>query len=309
MPSNEQRRRAAQRKLDRQLARRAQRARRKRLWAVAGSAAAVVMVVGVVVLITVLGGSADPDTQATAPTLPPVSSTAAAAAQPAGLQIPDKPAEPPQRAEPLPATVQCQYPDSGRPPAKPVEPPEPGPTPARGTVEVTLRTTAGAIPMTLDRALAPCTVKSFLHLARQDFYDNTPCHRLTTTEGFRVLQCGDPTGTGTGDPGYRVPDEAFPGIEYGRGYVALAEPRAGDSGGSQFFIVYGEAKLPPKYTVFGTVSAKGLQVVDKIARAGVQGDGTEDEPTMPVTIKNVVITPQQLGRTARSASQSDEVTR
>jgi peptidyl-prolyl cis-trans isomerase B (cyclophilin B) len=156
---------------------------------------------------------------------------------------------------------------------------------------VTLQTSAGAIGLTLDRALAPCTVNSFLSLAQQGFYTNTPCHRLVTNPGLQVLQCGDPTGSGSGGPGYTIPDEVFPELTYGRGLVAMANTGQPNSGGSQFFLIYGQAQLPPQYTVFATISPDGLKVLDQIAKAGDDGSLEPSpgggKPNQPVTITAV----------------------
>src|SRR5437764_13933713 len=99
----------------------------------------------------------------------------------------------------------CQYTETpDDPAARPVPlPPDPRHTPSHGKVEVVLRTNLGPIPLTLDRAEAPCTVQSFLHLVRHRFYDVTICHRLTTYPTLKVLHCGDPTGTGDGGPAYQ----------------------------------------------------------------------------------------------------------
>ncbi|MQA14755.1 MAG: peptidylprolyl isomerase [Pseudonocardiaceae bacterium] len=290
MPTNEQRRQAAKRKLDRQLARRAARAQRRRWYAVAGSAAAVVLVIGLVVLITVLGGDDGSSQAATPPSADPVPSSAVESALPEGPAIPAGRAPAPERPQPLPATVPCQYPPTGRPPAKPVQPPPGGETSTEGTVGVTLQTGVGTIPLTLDRGLAPCAVNSFVSLAEQGFYDDTPCHRLTTSPTLQVLQCGDPSGTGRGGPGYSFADETFPELSYGRGYLAMANSGP-DTNGSQFFMIYGSAQLPPDYTVFGTIAPEGLQVIDRVARAGSDnanrpGDGA---PNTPVQIKSATV--------------------
>ncbi|MGH3928578.1 MAG: peptidylprolyl isomerase, partial [Pseudonocardiaceae bacterium] len=214
MPTNEQRREAAKRKLDRQLARRAKRAKRRRTFAVLGSVAGVVLEVGLVVLITILGGGEEENSTDAEPSALPLPTS-----EP--LAIPTVIAPPPARPEPLPASVDCQYPISPPPatPAKPVTPPSAGSTPTQGTQQVTLQSSEGAIELTLDRELAPCTVHSFLSLAQQGFYNDSPCHRLVTNPGLQVLQCGDPTGQGNGGPGYTIPDEVFPELTYGRGYV------------------------------------------------------------------------------------------
>lgn len=216
--------------------------------------------------------------------------------KPSPPATPGGPAAPPQhRATPLPDPSFCQYPPDQRLPApKPATRPPDGPTPATGTVRVTLETTAGAIPIVVDRALAPCTVHSFLTLAKQGFYTGTACHRLGT-QGLQMLQCGDPKGDGTGGPGYHVNDENFPQLRYPRGTVALAKSGEPDSGGSQFFLVFGVAPINPDYPVFGTVSDEGLRVLDAVARAGVDPaqttrDGT-GRPRIPVQFTAVTVGP------------------
>jgi peptidyl-prolyl cis-trans isomerase B (cyclophilin B) len=284
VPTNEQRREAAKRKLDRQLARRAARAKRRRTFALAGSAVAVVVVVAVIILISVLSNR--PQAATPSPTaLPAPPSTSA-------VSIPTEIAPPPTRPQPFPATVSCQYPTTPQQPAaKPVTPPPPGSVSAEGSKQVTMQTPEGPIGLTLDRALAPCTVNSFLNLAKQGFYSGSPCHRLSTSPGLQMLQCGDPSGQGTGGPGYTVPDEVYPDLTYGRGYVAMANTGQPNSGGSQFFLIYGSAQLPPSYTVFATISPDGLKVIDKVAEAG--DDGSLDpspgggKPKKAVTITTI----------------------
>lgn len=168
-----------------------------------------------------------------------------------------------------------------------------------GTVTVTLHTSQGDIPMTMPRAKAPCTVASFAFLAGKGYFNNSPCHRLTTASSLKVLQCGDPTGTGTGGPGYTIPDEnptdlpSVPGGGanlYARGTVAMANTGQPHSGGSQFFLVYADSQLPPTYAVFGQVSAAGLQVLDKVAAGGVAGGSQDGKPALPVTITSATVT-------------------
>lgn len=185
----------------------------------------------------------------------------------------------------------CQYtatPDE--PAARPVPlPPDPARTPSRGTVRVDVRTNQGALPLTLDRAKAPCTVQSFIHLARWKFYDRTTCHRLTTYPTLEVLQCGDPSGTGEGGPGYRYKDELPVDLQpaptdptgarkiYPRGTLAMANAGP-DTNGSQFFLVYGNAYLRPNYTIFGTIGDAGLATLDRVAAAGVQPTPEDPAP-------------------------------
>jgi len=149
------------------------------------------------------------------------------------------------------------------------------------TYTMTLETTCGDIEIEMDAAEAPHTVNSFEFLAGEGYLDHTKCHRLVT-EGIHVLQCGDPTGTGQGGPGYTIPDENLDdprvkGGTYPAGTVAMAnrynaQTKEGrDSGGSQFFLVYKDSKLPPDYTPFGTVTG-GMDVLKKIAAAGMTPD-------------------------------------
>nr|WP_246457837.1 peptidylprolyl isomerase [Saccharopolyspora gloriosae] len=191
--------------------------------------------------------------------------------------------------QPPAAEQACAYePTTGQPAAKPVEPPQPPGPDAPQSQPVTLSTNQGDIPVTLDYAKAPCAANNFAHLARSKYFDDTDCHRLTTTEGLQVLQCGDPSATGSGGPGYSFPDEVEPGLSYPRGTLAMANSGP-DTNGSQFFIVYGDSQLPPKYTVFGTVGDPGLEVVDKVAAAGDdtgQGDG---KPKLPVHINTASV--------------------
>jgi peptidyl-prolyl cis-trans isomerase B (cyclophilin B) len=97
--------------------------------------------------------------------------------------------------------VTCDYPEDGQEPAREVEAPD-AEAPAEGTVTATMTTNFGDIGLTLDAATAPCTVNSFVSLAEQGFYDDTPCPRIGDQDGFGILQCGDPTGTGSGGAGY-----------------------------------------------------------------------------------------------------------
>ncbi len=277
MPTNEQRRQAAKRKLERQLARRAERAKRRRIWGVSITVAVVVATVGLVYWLVNLGP--DDSQAATNPTEtpPPAKTTEGACA------YKETPGE-----------------TSDKDPGLPDDPAE---TPKTGTVKVTFKTNQGDIPVTLDRAKAPCTVQSILHLVKDKFYDGTTCHRLTANQGLKVLQCGDPLGTGGGGPGYSIPDElptdlkqgpagpdGSPSVIYPRGALAMANAGP-DTGGSQFFLVYGDSTLAADYTLFGSIDAPGLTVLDKIARGGITPgpNGPEDgAPKQPVEITAAV---------------------
>ncbi|MEV5718332.1 peptidylprolyl isomerase [Amycolatopsis mediterranei] len=199
----------------------------------------------------------------------------------------------PKRTKPLADPVTCAFtPDSTSPAPKKAALPPDGPAPSTGTAGVRLATTAGDLGLTLDRALAPCTVVNFLSLAKQGFYDGTSCHRLSVATGLQMLQCGDPVGDGTGGPGYTIRDELFPELTYGRGVVAMAKTSAPDSGGSQFFLIFGETTIPPEYTVFGSIDDAGLEILDRVARGGIDrskpaiGDGS-GPPNTPVTFTRV----------------------
>ena len=150
-----------------------------------------------------------------------------------------------------------------------------------------LDTTCGGIDLNLSAAKAPHTVNSFNFLVNKGYLDHTKCHRLTAG-GIFVLQCGDPKGTGEGGPGYSIPDENLKdknlkGNVYPAGTVAMAnrydaQKKGRNTGGSQFFLVYQDGRLPPDYTPFGTISDSGMKVLKKIAKAGEstgQGDGAE----------------------------------
>ncbi|MFZ2178066.1 MAG: peptidylprolyl isomerase [Rhodococcus sp. (in: high G+C Gram-positive bacteria)] len=203
---------------------------------------------------------------------------------------------------PAATTVDCSYP-ANQSAVKDVKAPPSTGVPADGTVVVDLTTSAGPIGLVLDRAEAPCTVNSFVSLAEQGYFDDTPCHRLVTSQGLQVLQCGDPSGRGNGGPGYgfdtEYPETAFaPGdptlsdpVIYPRGTVAMANSGQPGSNGSQFFLVYADSVLPPNYTVFGTMSEEGLATVEKVAADGDDGSMSAGggKPNTPVDIETVEV--------------------
>ncbi len=200
---------------------------------------------------------------------------------------------------------QCTYRDTGRPASKAVDPP-PGNPEKDAPTEVTIATDRGDIKVNLDSDKAPCAANAFLSLAKQGFYDNTPCHRLTVggKGGLNVLQCGDPTGTGTGGAGFEYDEELIdqdPRLQpcygqtneqsgkeyctYTAGTVAVAKGTPPGTSGSQFFLVYEDSVLDASYTVLGRMSASGLKVVRSVASRGV-APGTET-PQQSVTIASV----------------------
>jgi peptidyl-prolyl cis-trans isomerase B (cyclophilin B) len=167
-----------------------------------------------------------------------------------------------------------------------VEPPAGEPT-ADGKVQVTISTSAGDVGATLDADAVPCTVNSFLSLADQGYYDDTECHRLTT-QGIFVLQCGDPTGSGAGGPGYSFPDELEGDESYPAGTLAMAN-RGTDTHGSQFFMVYDDTQLPAAYTVFGTIDDAGLKVLGDVAAKGTANGSPDGPPKEQVQIQSVTV--------------------
>ncbi|MBB4683209.1 peptidylprolyl isomerase [Amycolatopsis jiangsuensis] len=291
MATNQQRREAAKRKLERQLVRRAEQAKRRKIVGAGVVGGVVLIVAGLVVWIVNSGGG---DDQATA--APPSSSTPPA---PTASNIPTERTALPKRTKALPNPTTCSYPEdkTSEPPAKKPAVPDGKNVSSSGTVHITMKSTQGDIPITLDRSLAPCTVQSFESLAKSGFYTDTICHRLGVTE-LQMLQCGDPnakgdvTADGRGGPGYAVPDEFIDGMKYGRGLLAMANTGQPNTGGSQFFMVYGKAELQPQYTIFGSISDEGLKVLDKIAKTGIGAvgqDGVTGEPKEPVKFTAVTV--------------------
>ena len=158
------------------------------------------------------------------------------------------------------------------------------PLEAETTYRLTFATNCGSFTITLDQASAPETTASLVALARDGFYDGTIFHRVVP--GF-VIQGGDPTGTGTGGPGYSTVDTPPPGSTYTQGVVAMAKSatEAPGTSGSQFFVVTGaDIGLPPEYAVVGTVT-DGLPSVLAIEALGV-GDAP---PSMPVVVEEVTV--------------------
>jgi peptidyl-prolyl cis-trans isomerase B (cyclophilin B) len=147
-----------------------------------------------------------------------------------------------------------------------------------------INTNLGPIKIDLANSKATCTVNSFVHLASADFWNNTQCHRLSTTDGLYMLQCGDPTAKaseklscssttlGTGGPGYEFASENLPtagssgSVTYKAGTIAMANS-GGATNGSQFFLVFKDTTLGPDYTPFGTITS-GLDILQNVAKAG-----------------------------------------
>jgi peptidyl-prolyl cis-trans isomerase B (cyclophilin B) len=150
----------------------------------------------------------------------------------------------------------------------------------------TFVTSCGSFTVKLSVKISPHTTASFVSLARSRFYDDTFFHRIIP--GF-VIQGGDPTGTGTGGPGYSVADTPPKATKYVRGVVAMAKTSSEPAGtsGSQFFVVTGDASfLPPDYAVLGTVT-KGIAVAAKIGKLGQRTE--QGTPTQIVVIRQITI--------------------
>jgi len=145
-------------------------------------------------------------------------------------------------------------------------------TQAAQPFDVKFITSQGNITVRMLSGEAPCTTFSFRFLASRGYYSLTHCHRLTT-QGIFVLQCGDPTGTGSGGPGYAFNDENLAGATYPAGTLAMANAGP-NTNGSQFFFTWQNTTLPPDYTPFGTVIG-GMNVLQKI---GAAGDDSQNGP-------------------------------
>jgi peptidyl-prolyl cis-trans isomerase B (cyclophilin B) len=263
-------RQLARERYERQQARRAAaRARRRRNQQVAGVVVAVLAVVGGIIALTTLTGSGKKTTAASSTPTPTSSSTgttsAATVCPPPTL---DQPKKPQTFAKEPPLTVD-----------------------RKATYVATMQTNCGTITMDLFAKQAPHTVNSFAFLAAKGYFLGSRCHRLTTS-GIYVLQCGDPTGTGTGGPGYGFGIENAPKDgAYPAGTVAMARSTDPNSNGSQFFLVYRKTSLPTTgggYTIFGRIT-KGLDVVTKVARAGVSGGSTDGTPTQEIAIESMKV--------------------
>jgi peptidyl-prolyl cis-trans isomerase B (cyclophilin B) len=203
-----------------------------------------------------------------------------------------KPALPHPGMSPFPtAAAGCTYQKSPHPAVREVGTPSAADLPRTGQQTVTMTTNQGVVVFTMDTAKAPCTSHSFSFLAGKKYYDGTPCHRLLAA-GSYALQCGDPSGKGTGGPGYQFGTENLPtgkNPPYPAGTVAMAKAADPNSNGSQFFISYKDSAYDgPNYTAFGHVT-RGLDVLLRIAAGGVTGP-SQDTPKIPVTILSVTAT-------------------
>ena len=171
----------------------------------------------------------------------------------------------------------CSYAETGDA-AKKADVPEGEPT-VKGSQRLVITTSRGTIPVTLDADAAPCTVNSFVSLARQGYFDDTTCHRFINDF---MIQCGDPSATGMRGPGYQFADELTGKETYPLGTIAMANAGP-DTNGSQFFMMVADYPLDPNYTVFGKVDPAGLEVLAAINKGGNGPDGTAPSPAVDIT--------------------------
>lgn len=278
----------------RQAERDAQRRRRQRaLGTVATSAAVVLLVVGGLLIFT--GGD---DTASPSPTVSPTGSPSESPSSPTPQA---KPGTKTGTVDPQPAPeeVACgaEAPEAAGTPKPQFSGPPPMKIDTEKTYIATMVTSCGTITIELDPKTAPQTVNSFVFLANHGYFDGQYIHRIDTS--IDVLQGGDPTGTGSGGPGYAIPDELQGGEQYGPGVFAMANAGA-NTGGSQFFIITGDnghnLDSNPNYTIFGHV-IEGLDVAQRIQQlpikdpaAAQQGDISGQAPKQAVYFDSVTIT-------------------
>lgn len=271
----QERERARRRAARREKAAADARAERRRTAQAVVVAIAVLALVGAVIALSRTLGADDP---ASSPVGAATSSVEATASPTATL---------PENCTPAPAapgtTARLELPD---------------PAQVEGRVfEAVVTTNCGDLVVELDGVGAPQAVASFVTLAADDFYRDSPCHRLLASDNV-VLQCGDPTGTGTGGPGYGYGVEAVPEDgRYPRGTLAMARTADLEEGtGSQFFIVQNDSVWPPEgggYTIFGNVTS-GMEIVDQVAAAGVAGGGVDGPPALPLSILRIAVTEKKV---------------
>jgi peptidyl-prolyl cis-trans isomerase B (cyclophilin B) len=275
--SRERQRQRARERHERQREERRQRRRQLRQRLSIGLAVVLVLGLAAGLSVAFAGGSAPSKSKAKASASPSATSSAATVAEPAH---------------------HCTYTSTGG--GKPSLPPATPDYTAAYTA--TINTNLGKIDINLLNSKATCTVNSFVHLAATNFWNNTQCHRLSTSNGVYILQCGDPTASanqalscssttlGTGGPGYQFADENLSGATYKAGTVAMANGGP-NTNGSQFFLVYKNTTEPASYTPFGTITS-GLDILQNVAKAGTSctfQDGGGGVPKEKVIINSVTV--------------------
>jgi cyclophilin family peptidyl-prolyl cis-trans isomerase len=273
VPTNKQRREASRRHLERQLQRRqeqdAAQKRRMLIATIAGSLILVVVVVVVVIAVTNDNGTK------------PAAAGSSSASSSASAFVSSK------------TTGPCGYTSADlaqNPNLKNTGfPPDPKPSPTK-TIVADFGTNRGTIQVTFDGKAAPCNVQSLAYLIGKTFYNNTPCPRAVD-QGIYVLQCGDPTGTGSGGPSYTVKDENLAAAKYTAGAMAMANGGPNTNGSQFFFITKDSSKgLAKSYTVVGHVT-KGLDILQKVVAGGNDGSNQAGggKPKLPLGFTTVKI--------------------
>jgi peptidyl-prolyl cis-trans isomerase B (cyclophilin B) len=268
VPTSKQRREAARRHLERQLQRRQQRDARRRQLSVIGTVIGTLVILGIVITTVVMLTN---DNKKTTDAAASPSDSGTTSASPSSSA---KPGECAYNAE-----------DASNPNQKDVGKPTAN-APITGTENVKMVTSRGEIDIQLNRALAPCSVHSWDYLISKKFYDNTPCHRLVNS-GIFVLQCGDPSGTGSGGATNKYAEENVAKANYAEGVVAMAKTSAPATTGTQFFIIWKDSTtLPKEYSVVGKVT-KGLDIVKQVAAGGLAADQTA--PKLAIKITSITV--------------------
>jgi len=272
---NERQRRQARERYRRQQELRTVRQRQvRKRWLTGFSAVAAAGLIAALLVVFLPGGSAKKDPSAAAKKSPSASASASATATASTVA---EPAHHCTYTKATPVSRKVSF-----PPATPDY---------KAAYQATISTNRGAIVIDLLNSKATCTVNSFVHLAEQSFFNNTPCPRLSNSDELYMLQCGDPTGKGTGGPGYEFASENLTGATYPAGTLAMANTGAPDSNGSQFFLVYKNSSLPPDYTPFGKI-VSGLNILQTVAKGGYGkplSSGGGGAPKEKVEIESVTI--------------------
>ena len=270
--SRERERRRARERFEQQRSARLERQRKNRKRA--GIGLAVLCVLGLIAgVTTVLVGGSGKATAAKKPAAK-VSATASPSASATASASPAAVIEPAQHCSYTSASAGSVV-KSSLPTASPDY---------KAAYTASINTNLGPIKIDLANSKATCTVNSFVHLASDNFWNNSQCHRMSNSDGLFMLQCGDPTAKasdklscssttlGTGGPGYEFASENLPtagssgSVTYKAGTVAMANS-GGATNGSQFFLVFKDTTLGPDYTPFGTITS-GLDILQNVAKAG-----------------------------------------
>ena len=202
------------------------------------------------------------------------------ATQPAAQSQPSAQSQTPAQSQPPQSVAPAESAATG---AEDCPTSAPAPLMAGETREVTIETDLGNIVIGVEADLGPLAAGNFIALAECGFYDGVIFHRIMPDF---VIQGGDPTGTGSGGPGYEFPNDPV-SVPYERGVVAMANAGR-DTNGSQFFIVLEDAGgLPPDYSVFGRVTS-GMEVADEIS-AGPSSGGQAGQALEPVAMNRVTV--------------------